>query len=175
VSVPAHGRALRAVSDLLLRSCAAGGLIIGLLWALQRPTPATSAACEQASAERIGECMGQTLAATMLPFIIAMGVGMIVGALIGVLVSRLLLGRTRQRGGASVARGRSAASRSPTPARPGNGRWITARYDGHCRGCGSEICAGDNILHRPGHALCAGCGVMQPAGRARRGPSPRRA
>ena len=143
-------RALRdGVHELLVRGGAAVGVATGLLWALERPAPVTSAACKHSSTgSDIGRCFNQTLLATALPYIVAMAFGMIVGALTGALISKLLLGRQRPAG-------RPTAARPSVPAR--DGRWITARYAGSCHHCGASIRAGDRFLHRPRRVLCSAC------------------
>lgn len=138
-----------------MRGAAASGVVVGFLWALQRPDPAPPAACKQAAGDGIGQCFGDGLVATLMPYILAMGAGAIAGAAIGVLLSTAVMGRKRAINTAT----RSAAATSAPVVR--NGRWITARYDGECRGCGSSITAGDRIFHRPAHTLCAACGEFQ--------------
>ena len=146
---PARRRVLRlAARELLVRGGAASGVALGFLWALQRPAPAPPAACERAGSDGIGECFGGGLVATLMPYIRAMGAGAIAGVLIGMLISAALSGRE----GAETA-----ATPTPTPVGRA-GRWITARYDGECRGCGSSIATGDHIFHGTGHTLCARCG-----------------
>lgn len=149
----ARRRVLRvAVRELLVRGGAGSGVVVGFLWALQRPAPAPSAACKRAASEAIGQCFADGLVATLMPYILAMGAGVIAGAVIGILLSTLLMGRERTIDAAT----RTAASTSAPVAR--TGRWITARYDGECRRCGSSISAGDRIFHRPAHTLCGACG-----------------
>lgn len=148
----ARRRVLRAaMRDLLVRGGAVSGVVVGFLWALQRPDPAPPAACKATGSDAIGQCFGDGLVATLMPYILAMGAGAIAGAMIGMLLSTLLVGRKRSEKAAM----RTATATSAPVGR--HGRWITARYDGECRGCGSSISTGDRIFHRPGHTLCAAC------------------
>ena len=139
-----------AARDLFVRGGAASGVALGFLWALQRSAPTPPAACERPGNEGIGECFGDGLVATLMPYILAMGAGAITGVLIGMLISAALLGRE--------GAGADATPTAPPTPTGRAGRWITARHDGECRGCGSSIAAGDQIFHRPRHTLCARCG-----------------
>jgi hypothetical protein len=151
-----HRRVLfDGVRALLIRGGAASGVIIGLLWALNRDAPDPSASCRTpATSSSIGECMGDTMLATYLPYVLAMAAGMFAGALIGWMMSRMIVGSP-----AGARRGRMREDPAASPLRPLHvgGRWITARYDGTCRGCGASIAPGDRVLHRPRHTVCGGC------------------
>ena len=141
----AHG----AVREFLVRVFAAVGVAAGLLWALQRPAPAPSAACKQAGAQSVGSCFNDTLLSTLLPYLTAMVIGLVVGAVIGFLMSALMTGR-RQRG--------QHAAPVPRAPRASDGRWIIARYNGRCASCRSQIAVGDRVHHRPRHTVCESCG-----------------
>lgn len=140
-----------AVRALLVRVFAAIGVAAGLLWALQRPTPAPSAACKETGGQSIGSCFNETLLSTLIPYLTAMGVGLAVGATIGFLISALMSGRQEQRRP-------STPEGQPTTSHTTRGRWITARYNGDCASCGSQIAVGDRVRHRPRRTVCARCG-----------------
>jgi hypothetical protein len=164
-----HRRALRTViRELLVRGGAALGLILGLLWALNRRAPPASASCKATGTPgNIGGCFSETLSATALPYVLAMGVGIVIGATIGWLVSKLLVGSLHGQRRGHAGRGvDDLLTRLPTDA-----RWITARYDGTCRHCGASIGAGDRVLHRPRHTLCGACGTIEDLGSRQQEPS----
>ena len=140
-----------AIREFLVRVLAAVGLVAGLLWALEQPTPTPSAACKQSQVQSTGGCFNDTLLSTLIPYITAMGIGVAVGALIGFLISVLMTGPPRSGRAALPARRATASSMS-------TGRWIIARYDGRCASCGSQITAGDRVHHRPRRTVCGRCG-----------------
>ncbi len=79
-----------AIREFLVRVFAAFGLVAGLLWALEQPTAAPSAACKEPEAQSIGGCFNDTLLSTLVPYLTAMGIGVVAGALIGFLISALM-------------------------------------------------------------------------------------
>jgi hypothetical protein len=140
-----------AIREFLVRVLAAVGLVAGLLWALEQPTPTPSAACKQPQAQSIGGCFNDTLLSTLIPYLTAMGIGIAAGAVVGFLISALMTGIPRR------GRERPPARRAPASS-VSRGRWIIARYDGRCASCGSQITVGDRVHHRPRRTVCAGCG-----------------
>ncbi len=141
-----------AVRELLVLVFAAVGVAAGLLWAFEQPTQAPAKACEGPAATTIGSCFGETLVSTLMPYLIAMVIGLVVGAIIGALISRLTTGSQRPLQQAPMRTGQIAAAHEI------GGRWITARYNGHCSRCGSTITVGDRVHHRPRRTVCTGCG-----------------
>ena len=132
----------REVRDLIfnLTTLLGGGL--GLLWAIQRPTPEPPSTCRpgRAGSDRVGDCLNDSLLSTLLPYVLAMGVGALIGAVLGALLARLVVRDTRR-------------PATPSP----SARWITARFEGICASCRTEVEPGDRILHEPGRTLCAAC------------------
>ena len=132
----------RELRDLLFRVATAGGAMLGLLWALNRPEPARPVSCApDDKTDGIAACVNDAFLASLLPYLGGMVVGAIAGALLAAVVVRLVLPPWRS------ARRRAGAGR----------RWIRARYAGRCDGCRRPIAVGDRILHEPGEALCEGC------------------
>jgi hypothetical protein len=142
----------RELRDVVFRLSAAGGLFLGFLWALERPSPHEAASCAGDAAERIGECVGDSILSGLLPYVLGMGVGIMVGGIVGAVLARTLI--------PDAARTAKAPSAAPVVAQPGaGGRWLAARYAGTCGGCGTSVRPGDRIRHRPGLTLCAACGA----------------
>jgi hypothetical protein len=115
------------------------GALLGLLWALDRPTPSTPKACAKATADSIGDCAAQSLWAALTPYLVGVGTGVLAGALL-TLAAKALLSRRQ---------------RPTTELEP---RWIVARFPGQCVLCHGAVAPGDRVRHVPGRVLCQACG-----------------
>ena len=115
-------RALRSgLRDVLVRLGAIAEVIIGLLWAMQRPAPAPPVECNRTAGEAGTGCFSEAFVAVVLPYVTAIGLGVVAGAVTGLLVAQLLIGRERP---TSRRPSRGAATASAAPA---DARWSTAR------------------------------------------------
>ncbi|MEY2513006.1 MAG: hypothetical protein QOJ89_364 [bacterium] len=84
-------RALKAdARELLMRVCAAAGLLAGMWLALQNPAPHAPVSCETAGTARIGACFNDVLFSTALPYVLSMSAGLVIGGFAGWLVGTLL-------------------------------------------------------------------------------------
>ena len=135
----------RRTRHLIFNLTTGAGALLGLLWAIDQPTPAVPEACgpRTISTDSIGRCMGESLMAALLPYAVAVGLGLLCGAVLGVVLARFL-----------VCEPRDAAK----PERAGGARWITARYRGTCAHCTGSVEPGDRVLHARSRTLCAACG-----------------
>jgi hypothetical protein len=101
-------RALKAdARELLMRVCAAAGLLAGAWLAVHKPAPAVPASCETSHTAQIGACFNELLFSTALPYVLSIGAGLLVGGFVGWLVGTAL---TPPDAGAS--------RRAPQPAAP---------------------------------------------------------
>ena len=132
----------RELQDMIFRLCAGGGVVIGLLYALDVRT--TAPACDP---DAIGRCMRDVLSATLIPMVACIGVGALAGAALGAFLARQLrAGPARPSGLAHPAR----SAKVPTP----TGRWVIAR----CAARSGPVAPGDPLLHLAArHSVCAGC------------------
>jgi hypothetical protein len=146
VSSRTRTRWQRAIRDLVLQLCAAGGLLVGLLMGIaQRPSTVDPAQCATDT------CFSEGLLAGVKPMLLYAGGGLVIGVVLGTLLALLVRFDRRPAVGthASVING--------------DGRWISARYAGTCRRCGASIQPGDRAVHS--HEVkdvwCQACGPGQ--------------
>ena len=84
-------RALKAdARELLMRMCAATGLLAGMWLALHKTAPPVPASCETTDTAQIGGCFNDVLFGAALPYVLSMGAGLLVGGFVGWLVGTLL-------------------------------------------------------------------------------------
>ncbi len=85
----------RELSDAFVRLAMAGGVMLGLLWAMNRPEAPAACSAGGRAGDAIGECVGESLAASLMPYAIAMGVAALGCGVLAVLVLRALPGGRR--------------------------------------------------------------------------------
>ena len=86
-----HSRALKAdARELLMRVCAAAGLLAGMWLVLHRPAPAVPASCETSQTAQIGACFNDMLLDAALPYVLSIGAGLLLGGFFGWLLGTAL-------------------------------------------------------------------------------------
>lgn len=119
-------RVQSALRDVVMRLCAAGGLLVGLLVGINAE-PGTPAHCATEN------CLSEGLMAGLLPVMLPALGGLIIGAVVGMILAHLI---------------RLEHAPKPRIAKATlDDRRITARYPGVCAGCGGGVEPGDRIVH----------------------------
>jgi hypothetical protein len=84
-------RALKAdARELLMRVCAAAGLLAGMWLAMHKPAPAVPVSCETTGKAQLGACFNEVLFSAALPWVLSIGAGLLVGGFVGWLVGGML-------------------------------------------------------------------------------------
>jgi hypothetical protein len=134
-------RVQSALRDMVMRLCAAGGLLVGLLVGIDAE-PGTPARCATEN------CVSEGLMAGLLPVMLPALGGLIIGAVVGMILALLIR--------------LDPASKPHIAEAALGGRRITARYPGVCAGCGGGVEPGDRIVHSRA-TKATWCGNCEPA------------